>query len=215
MLADKFATRVNSHQSSDREADIRRAHELASRALRSDANSYHAHHARARVLLAERRPEQAIAAAQRSLKLNPGFIPAYHNLSTANIYLGRAQEAIDYADKAMRLSPFDPYLAALHVTRGMGCFMLHQDDDSIQSLRRAVADDPEINVGVAWLAAVLALTGEEAEARDTLERYLLIPSVNTRTIARWTSLAYWHNPRYLAFRERFYEGLRKAGMPEA
>jgi TolB-like protein/Tfp pilus assembly protein PilF len=214
ILADKFASRVTGWQSTDREADILRADELASRALRSDSNSYHAHQARARVLLAQGRPEEAIAAAQRSLKLNPGFIPAYRHLATANLYLGRAQEAIDYADKAMRLSPFDPYLAVFHQIRGTGCFMLHQDDDAIASFRRAVGDNPEYYGAVAYLAAALALTGQDAEARDALKRYFLIPSVNTRTIARWRSLAYGGNPAYLAMRDRFYEGLRKAGMPE-
>jgi adenylate cyclase len=214
ILAEKIATRVTTLQTTDRDADIRRADELASRALRSDANSYHAHHARAQVLMAQRRPEEAIVAAQRSLKLNPGFIPAYRNLGTANFYLGRAQEMIDYADKAMRLSPFDPYLAVFRHHRAVGCFMLHQDNDAIASWRRAVADNPKYSAAVAWLAAALAMTGQEAEARDTLERYFLIPGTKARTIARWKSLTYWQNPTYLACRERFYEGLRKAGMPE-
>ena len=214
ILAEKIATRVTTLQSTDRDADIRRADELASRALRSDANSYHAHHARAQVLMAQRRPEEAIAAAQRSLKLNPGFIPAYRNLCTAHFYLGRAPEVIEYADKAIRLSPFDPYLAVFHHCRAIGCLMLHQDDDAITGFRRAVATNPEFPVAVVWLAAALALTGQEAEARDTLEHYFLISGTKTRTIAQWRSLLYWHHPTYLAFRERFYEGLRKAGMPE-
>jgi hypothetical protein len=58
------------------------------------------------------------------------------------------------------------------------------------------------------------LSGQEVEARDTLERYFLIAGTKTRTIARWRSLAYSSNPTYLACRDRFYEGLRKAGMPE-
>ena len=114
----------------------------------------------------------------------------------------------------MRLSPFDPYLAGFLQHRGIGYFMLHRDDDAITSLQRAVAHNPEYSAAVASLAAILALTGQEAEARDALDRYFLIPGTKTRTIARWRSLAYWHNPAYLAFRERFYEGLRKAGMPE-
>jgi TolB-like protein/Tfp pilus assembly protein PilF len=214
ILADKFATRASNSQSTDREADIRRADELVSRALRSDPNSYHAHHARARVLLAQGRPEEAIAAAQRSLRLNPGFIPAYRHLSAAHLYLGRPQETIDYADKAMRLSPFDPYLATFHLLRALGCFMLHQDDDAIASFRRAVADNPEYSQALAYLAAVLAVTGQEAEARDALKRYFLVPNSNTRTIAQWRSVAYSGNPTYVGFRERLYEGLRKAGMPE-
>jgi len=92
--------------------------------------------------------------------------------------------------------------------------MLHQDDDAIASWRRAVADNPNFSAAVAWLAAALTLTGQEGEARGTLERYFLMSGTKTRTIARWRSLAYAGNPAYLACRERFYEGLRKAGMPE-
>jgi tetratricopeptide (TPR) repeat protein len=214
ILAEKIANRVTTVQSTDRDADIRRADELASRALRSDGNSYHAHHARAQVLMAQRRPEEAIAAAQRSLKLNPGFIPAYRNLGTAHFYLGRAQEVIDYADRAIRLSPFDPYLAVFHHHRAIGYFMLRQDNDAIASWRRAVADNPKFSAAIVWLAAALALTGQEAEARGMLERYFLMSGTKTRTIAQWRSLVYWHHPTYLACRERFYEGLRKAGMLE-
>ena len=214
ILAEKFATRVTSMQSIDREADIRRADQLASRALAVDPNSYHAHQARARVLLAQRRAEEAIVEAERSLALNPGFIPAYRNLCVATMSLGRPEETIEYADEAMRVSPFDPYLAFFHLFKAVGCFMLHRDDDALVSLRRSVATSPEFSNAIAWLAGVLALTGHEAEARDTLKRYFLLPGAKTRTIAQWRSHAHSDNPQYLAFRERWYKGLRRAGMPE-
>jgi TolB-like protein/DNA-binding winged helix-turn-helix (wHTH) protein/Tfp pilus assembly protein PilF len=214
ILAERFATRVIMKQSIDREADTRRADELASRALAVDPNSYHAHQAKARALLAHRRIEEAIVEARRSLSLNPGFIPAYRNLCVAAMYLGRPEEMIEYADKAMRLSPLDPYLALFHLFRATGCFMLQRDEDAIVSLQHAVANSPEFSTAIAWLAAVLALTDRDAEARDALKRYFLIRSTKTKTIAQWKSLAYSENPVYLAARERWYEGLRRAGMPE-
>jgi adenylate cyclase len=153
-------------------------------------------------------------AAERSLCLNPGFIPAYRNLCVAAIYLGDPRRTIEYADKAMRLSPIDPYLAFFHLFKAMGCFMQHRDDDAIGSLRRAVAYSPEFSSAFAWLAAVLALAGHETEAHEALKRYFLIRGTKSRTIAQWKSLAYSDNLTYLAFRERYYEGLRRAGMPE-
>jgi hypothetical protein len=105
-------------------------------------------------------------------------------------------------------------LPAICFSRADGCLMRHQDGDAIGSLRRAVANSPEFSTAVAWLAAVLALAGHDAEARDTLRRYFLIRGTKTRTIAQWKSLAYADSPAYLDLRERLYEGLRKAGMPE-
>ena len=83
-----------------------------------------------------------------------------------------------------------------------------------QSMRRAVAGNADYPGAVLSLAAYLALTGQEAEARHMLERYFLTPGPKRRTIAQWRSLSCSHNPTYLANLERFYEGLRKAGIPE-
>ena len=92
--------------------------------------------------------------------------------------------------------------------------MLHQDNRAVACLRRAVANNPKFPSPVAYLAAALALTGQELEARETLKQYLSLPAAKTRTIAGWRAMAYSDNPIYLAFRERIHEGLRKAGMPE-
>jgi Tfp pilus assembly protein PilF len=55
---------VTGMQSVDREADTRRAEELASRALAADPNSYHARHAKARTLIAKKRAEEAMIHAE-------------------------------------------------------------------------------------------------------------------------------------------------------
>src|SRR5262249_52286349 len=73
ILADSYSIRLTGMQSTDRDADIRRADELASRALAADPRSYHAHQAKARVLVAQKRPEEAMIEAERSLRLNPSF----------------------------------------------------------------------------------------------------------------------------------------------
>jgi Flp pilus assembly protein TadD len=92
--------------------------------------------------------------------------------------------------------------------------MLQQDDRAVACLRRAVANNPRFPSPVAYLAALLALTGQTPEARETLKQYLSLRGTKTRTIVGWRAMAYSDNPVYLAFRERIHEGLRKAGMPE-
>jgi adenylate cyclase len=214
ILAEKFATRLTAMQSTDCEADVRRAEEFVSRALALDPNSYQAHHAKARTLVAQKRAEEAIIEAERSLRLNPSFISPYLPLCQANLMLGLPDKTIEYANRAMRLSPPDPYLYVFYAQQGLAHIMLRQDDRAVACLRRAVADNPKFPSPVAYLAAMLALIGEEAEARQTLKHYLSLRGTKTKTIAGWRAMAYSDNPDYLAFRERIHEGLRKAGLPE-
>jgi tetratricopeptide (TPR) repeat protein len=214
ILAEKFATRVTALQSTDRDADVRRAAELVSRALASEPNSHYAHVAKARLLLAQRRPEEALVEAERSLALNPGFIPTYQILSMANLHLARPDQALRYADKAMRLSPLDPYLYVFYALKAYGHIMLGEHGRAIEYLRQAVANNPEFPTPIVWLAATLALAGQQESARVMLKRYLTLSATKSRTIAQLKSLASADHPGYLTYREQFYDGLRKAGMPE-
>jgi adenylate cyclase len=214
ILADKFATRVTGLQSTDREADTRRAEDLASRALARDPSSYHAHHAMARVLVAQKRGEEALIEAECGLRLNPSFMPTYLDLCQAYVMLGLPEKTIEYAHRAMRLSPPDPYLYVFHAIEGVGQAMLRRDDRAIACLRQAVANNPQFPTPLANLAALLALSGQEAEARETMKRYLALRGTRIRTVAQWRAMAYSDDPVYLAFRERIMQGQRKAGMPE-
>jgi TolB-like protein len=214
IVAESYATRLTGMQSTDREADIRRAEEFASRALAADPNSYQAHHAKARTLVAQKRAEEAIIEAEHSLRLNPSFIPTYLDFCQANLMLGLPEKTIEHADRAMRLSPPDPYCYVFYAQQGLAHIMLRQDGRAVECLRRAVANNPQFPTPVAYLAAALALTGQEAEAREALKRYLAVRTTKTKTIARWREMAYSDNSAYLDFRERIHEGLRKSGMPE-
>ena len=213
-LSFKFTDRILSEQSPDRESDVRQASELVSRALATDPNDYGAHFAKAEILLGQQRFEEAIVEAERSLTLNPSFVSAYSALSVASSFLGRAQEALDYADKAMRLSPRDPNLYAFYLNKGFALSLLDQDDQAIGWLRRAVAAAPQWPLPQVLLAAALSLAGHESEARDVLNRYLSLTWTRARTIAQFKEQMPSNNPLFLAFAARFVEGLRKAGMPD-
>ena len=213
-LSFKFTDRILSEQSPDRESDVRQASELVSRALETDPNDYGAHFAKAEILLGQQRFEEAIVEAERSLALNPSFVSAYSALSVASSFLGRPQEALDYADKAMRLSPRDPNLYAFYLNKGFALSLLDQHDQAIGWLRRAVAAAPQWPLPQVLLAAALSLTGHEFEARDVLNRYLSLTWTRARTIGQFKEQMPSNNPLFLAFAARFVEGLRKAGMPD-
>jgi TolB-like protein/class 3 adenylate cyclase/Tfp pilus assembly protein PilF len=204
-------------QSPDPQAAIRQADELASRALAIDPNDYWAHFSKAGVLMAQNRHEEAIVQAERSLALNPSFMEAYEILCMANSFLGRPDRAMEYADTAIRLGPRDPYIFGNYHAKGWAFFMKEQDDHAIEWLRRSAAAAPGAEpFTYLLLASAYAWTGQQAEAQDELKRYLSLSRTKTTTIAelRKQQLSIADNPAWVAYNERLFEGLRKAGMPE-
>ena len=204
-------------QSPDPQAAIRQADELASRALAIDPNDYWAHFSKAGVLMAQNRHEEAIVQAERSLSLNPSFIEGYEILCLANNFLGRPDRAIEAADKAICLSPRDPYIFSNYQAKGWAFFMNAQDDHAIEWLRRSAAAAPGAEpFTYLLLASAYALNGRQAEAQDELKRYLSLSRTKTTTIAelRKQQLSLADNPTWVAYNRRLFDGLRKAGMPE-
>ena len=200
-------------QSIDRKADIRQANELVSRALAIDANFHAAHDAKANVLMAQGRNQEAVMEEERSLALNPSFIPAYVGLCIANHFLGQPERTLEFAEKAMRISPRDPLLRVFYHLKGQAYFAKRQDDQAIEWLERAEGSTYFTDL---VLAAAFALTGRQADAREALKRYFAFDGVTSKTIVefRKQQLALADNPAWVAYNERFVDGLRKAGMPE-
>jgi adenylate cyclase len=204
-------------QNNDPAAATKLADELASRALTIDSNFYAAHSAKAWVLMAKGRHEEAIVEAERCLTLNPSAIDGYLVLGIANNFLARPDRSLEVADKAIRLSPRDPFLPGFYEIKGEAYFIKRQDDNAIEWLRRQIAAAPRGDpYGLALFASALALTGQVAEARDALVQYLSNNNTQSKTIAQFRAqqLSLANSPKWLAYNERIFEGLRIAGMAE-
>jgi adenylate cyclase len=215
IIAWKFLDLVLNGQGTDPQGDIRRADEFVAQAIAVEPNLYFSHHMKAWVLILQKRPEEAIIEEERSLALNPSYVDAYYPLCFANNILGHPERALEYADKAIRLSPRDPFLPTFYAQRALAYFLTQRDVEAIEWLRRALAAWPEWPDENAFLAAVLALNGNDVEARAAVKHYLSLPGVKARTIsavsAKWF---YSDSPFWLAVIKRVSEGLRRAGMPE-
>jgi adenylate cyclase len=214
-MATKYAGRLFG-RSVDPQADIRQAEDLIARALALEPDNYGAHNIKSVVRLAQKRHEEALVEAERSLALNPSFIPAYMTVCLANYYMGRPEKTIECADRAIRLSPRDPQLYAFYFGKGLAYAMLKEDAQAIDWSRRTVARAPEFPDVQRLLAAELALNGQEPEAREMLQRYLSLKATRIRAIAQYRAVVktFSDNPAFVAYTDRLIEGLRKAGMPE-
>jgi adenylate cyclase len=215
-LSLKYITPVLQMQSTDPQADIRQAEGFAARALVADRNFYWAHLAKAAVLITQKHHEEAILELEQTLAISPGFTTAYGLLCEANNYLGRPDRDVEYADKAIRLSPRDPLLAWFYGEKAWALLMQQHDDRAIEWLRRTLAIAPDVPISQALLTSALALTGRQAEAHEALQRYLSLKATTSKTIAEFRPQhrALSDNAKWLAYSDRLVEGLRKAGMPE-
>ena len=206
--------RVSAANSLDRAADIAHAGELAARALAADPNSRDAHFAQGSALQVQKRFDEAKLEYERAIALNPSLMAAYAGLGLAYFNTGEPEAAIALFGKALRLSPLDPQRASWFVISGLCDITLHRDDQAVDLLRRAVTINPKITTARVWLAGALGLIGHDAETREEVQRYLAMPEARVTTIAAFKEQRNSNNPSYLATRERIYDGLRKAGMPE-
>jgi TolB-like protein len=170
-LSTKFYFPVMINLSVDPQADLKRADELASRALALDANSSAAHNSKGHVLRAERRFDDAIAEYERALALNPNSANAVAALGDTYAVLGQYEKAIEFMDNAIRLSPHDPDLFFWYSTKSWAYFELKQYDKAIESARRSIAINPNYASPYGILASALASTGHFSEARDAGQRY--------------------------------------------
>ena len=86
------------------------------------------------------------------------------------------------------------------------------DAEAAVWLRRCIETNRTQALGHFYLAAALAQLGELQEARAAAQAGLaLLPHF---TISRYRASAACDHPAYLAGRERTYEGLRLAGVPD-
>ena len=164
-----------------------------------------------RVLCFRHEYEEAAAFLEEAIRINPSFAQAYFALGFTLIVSGKARNGLTYLDRATQLSPRDPHLASFHTVRAVGHFALG-DLDTAERFARIAARIPNANHWpLALLVSLLAIKQRSAEtvrAADVLlQRY---PGYSAAT-AR--SDFFFCGDSDLV--ERFLEGLRLAGLPEA
>ena len=81
---------------------------------------------------------------ERALSLDPTQASAYATRGEASMALGRYEKALEFFDKAIRLSPHDPVLHYFYGAKARAYNGLKQYDQAIETARRAIAINPSI-----------------------------------------------------------------------
>jgi tetratricopeptide (TPR) repeat protein len=195
----------------DRIECLAAAEEAVTKALYLAPNHPAAHHVMGRVQILSNRAAQGIAECERALALDRNLAYAHAHIGLAKLYLGRGGETEAHIEQALRLSPRDTVVYIWTLFVGIAKFWHGADAEAIVWLRRSLEANRN-SIAHFYLAAVSARGGELDEARAIAQAGLaLYPSF---TIRRYRTNTPSNNPVYLAGRERVYEGLRMAGVPE-
>ena len=189
-----------------REDALKRARDLAHKAISFAPFDYSAHWTLANVHMQSGNQEQAIVEYQRAIELNPNAADVLVDGIEPLVYLGRAEEAVPQLKRAMRLNPFHPdwYWWSL----GWAQYYSGAYEEALTSILQM---NQMPNLARRTLAAVYVRLGRLDEAQAVIKTFL--ENSPDYTLEKWQQniKGKFRNP---ADAEKMTEDLRKAGLPE-
>jgi TolB-like protein/class 3 adenylate cyclase/Flp pilus assembly protein TadD len=198
--------------STNRDEQLRIAETAITEALTLAPDNALAHFVHANVLHISGVAERSLRELEFAITLDRNLAWAHADAGFMKVLLGRAEEAEADLTNAIRLSPRDPGLDRWHALLGIADVFLGRLESALDRLRKSVEINPNVAMPHFSLAAASALSGRPAEAWEARNAGLrLDPNF---TVARFRNERRSENPTFLAQRERVYEGLSLAGIPE-
>jgi TolB-like protein/DNA-binding SARP family transcriptional activator len=152
----------------------------------------------------------AISQIEEALSYNLSYAMAHYALGFALRRRCRAEEAIVSFDRAIRLSPHDPYVAGFQSERARALFDLERYEECVEWAHRSIQSRYYRYRSFAILAAALTKLGRVREATAALDRLRVHAPHFTVRFVRDGIASSLNNEAD----ERYNETLRKAGLPE-
>jgi len=196
----------------DRTARFAAAEAASTKALSVAPDFAVAHFALGLVHIATNRAAEGIVECEQALALDQNLADAHAGIGWAKFLLGRGAETEAHVHEALRLSPRDTGAFRWTVFVGIAKAQVDAYEEAVVWLRRSIDANRNMPYTHFNLAAALALLGRLDEARAAAQAGLTLD--RALTIRRFQRQLSSDNPTYLAKRERVYEGMRLAGVPE-
>jgi TolB-like protein len=144
----------------------------------------------------------------RALAISNSNFVALSTSAVALAWTGKSELAIERAQHALKLSPFDSQNHLSYQALAGANFHLKRYAEACEAARRAVELNPSFSVPYAYLTAALICSGRDQEARTAAQSVLkLDPSF---TIRRFSATVGVKPEVFLAFANAW----REAGLPE-
>jgi adenylate cyclase len=151
--------------------------------------------------------DEAEAALQRAVEINPNFSLGYGTGGTVLAYAGRARESISKTEYAIRLNPKDPSIFFRFTVLSVAYFTLEDYEQSCKWARLAVERKRDYWVPHAILVASLSLLERRQQARDAAQALLeLHPIISLASLPI-------EPVRPVEAKKKFYQSLAREGIP--
>ncbi len=158
---------------------------------------------------------EATALVSHALALDPNSAEAWAMNGMLHAYMGDGDAAPQHLDRSVRLSPLNPWVPWQTHAFTLAYFAAGRYDDALMSNEELLRRNPDHVIALKYKAAALGLLGRAEEAQCVVQHLLCL--ISNLTISRLRSLGailLRHSARWTTVFEVYYEGLRKAGMPD-
>jgi len=183
--------------------------EAAQKAVALDRDDAGAHCTLGRIRYLCRDYATAISELELALALNPSLALAHYGLGAAFVFSGRPHEAFPHLESAIRLSPQDPNMGSFLVRFAEAKYLVGDDEAAARFALKAIAQPSFQWSRYAILIAALGQLGRHDEA----QRY--VAEVTRKRPNFSVSFVQTMHPFSSDMGiDRYYEGLRKAGVPD-
>jgi TolB-like protein/class 3 adenylate cyclase/Flp pilus assembly protein TadD len=206
------ALNANIYSTGDPASQLAAAEAVLAKALSLAPDHALAHWCLGFVQIQTNRAAQCIKECERALALDRNLARAHAMIGLAKTYIGRAEETEIHVREALRLSPRDTNAYIWITIAGFANLHLGKDEEAVSQFSHAIEMNRNRANTYFSLAAALAQLDRSEEARRAVQEGLaLAPSFTMRQFSAGTPS---DNPIFLVQRERFIEGMLKAGVPE-
>jgi TolB-like protein/Tfp pilus assembly protein PilF len=155
--------------------------------------------------------EGAVTLIDRALILNPNLAVAWYASGTVRAFRGGEPDlAIAHLERAMRLSPFDPFMFTMQGVTAFAHFFAGRYDEATAWAEKAFWERPNILATLRIAAASNALAGRMDDARKAVARALEFdPEMRVSNLEG--RIGWFRRQEDFA---KYADALRKAGLPE-
>jgi tetratricopeptide (TPR) repeat protein len=154
--------------------------------------------------------EGASVLLEQALALDPNNAWAWARWGWTGVYRAQPQQALERFEKAMKLSPLDPF--AFNTRMGMASALAcsGRPADAVAIARDVTKRHPNVTWANRQLAAWAGMAGDLETARSAARK--LLAANPDFTIRRYLAIPAFQDN--LEYHERMAQGLRAAGLPE-